>query len=118
MKDARGAVLMDGLDDWVQFYRVHRLVYLANPDATVADVQAEALKTVADLANAGLYQIGTVGLSDTGFVPWDIPLAEAIERIRAEYVGRFDENGVWDYVCWINLTDKGKQVAESLLPKA
>ncbi|CPV68465.1 Uncharacterised protein [Mycobacteroides abscessus subsp. abscessus] len=26
---------MDGLDDWVYFYRVHRLVYLANPDASV-----------------------------------------------------------------------------------
>ncbi|AMU25522.1 Uncharacterised protein [Mycobacteroides abscessus] len=117
MNSARNNVLMDGLDDWVHFYRVHRLVYLANPDASVGELQAESLNTVADLVSAGLYQVGTVERG-AGFVPWDIPIDEALDRIRAEYVGHYDENGVWDYVAWLNLTDKGRQVAESLLPKA
>ncbi len=55
MNSARNDVLMDGLDDWVHFYRVHRLVYLANPDASVGELQVESLNTVADLVSAGLY---------------------------------------------------------------
>ncbi len=90
MNSARNDVLMDGLDDWVHFYRVHRLVYLANPDASVGELQAESLNIVADLVSAGLYQVGTVERG-AGFVPWDIPIDEALDRIRAEYVGHYDE---------------------------
>jgi len=38
MNDARDPILLDGLDDWVHFYRVHRLVYLANLDASVGEL--------------------------------------------------------------------------------
>ncbi|AMU66347.1 hypothetical protein [Mycobacteroides abscessus] len=115
MNSARNDVLMDGLEDWVHFYRVHRLVYLANPDASPAELQTESLNTVADLVAAGLYQVGTVERG-IGFVPWGIPIDEALDRIRAEYVGHYDENGVWDYVAWLNLTDEGQKVAKALLP--
>lgn len=54
-----------------------------------------------------------------GQVVWPWGKGKALgDRIRAEYVGHYDENGVWDYVAWLNRTDKGKQVAESLLPEA
>lgn len=118
MKSARDAVLMDGLDDWVEFYRVHWLVKQANPEAALSDIQDEALDTVRDLVGAGLYEIGNVERGDAGFVRWAVPLDEGIERVRSQYVDRYDEEGAWDYCAWLNLTDAGRKVAESVLPEA
>lgn len=117
MNSARDEVLMDGLNDWVHFYRVHWLVKQANPDAALGDIQIEALGTVRDLVSAGLYEIGKVERG-VGFVPSAISLGEGIEEIRSQYVDHYGEHGTWDYCAWLNLTDQGERIAESLLPKA
>ncbi len=45
MNSARNEILIDGLDGWVEFYRVHWLVKQANPDAALGDIQIEARRT-------------------------------------------------------------------------
>lgn len=116
MNSARNEVLMEGLDDWVEFYRVHWLVQQANPDAVLGDIQIGALDTVCDLVSAGLYEIGKVERG-VGFVPSTISLDEGIEEIRSQYVDDYGEQGTWDYCAWLNLTDQGEWIAESLLPE-
>ncbi len=116
MNTVRNDLLMEGLDDWVEFYSVHWLVKQANPEAPIQEIQGEVLNVISDLVSSGLYQIGSVGRGDAGFIPWEIPLDQAIDRIRAEYVGHYEETGHWDYCAWLNLTDEGKKVAEALLP--
>ncbi|WP_078313826.1 hypothetical protein [Mycobacterium sp. D16Q16] len=117
MNSARNEILIDGLDDWVEFYRVHWLVKQANPDAALGDIQIEALDTVRDLVSAGLYEIGKVERG-VGFVPSTISLDGGIEEIRSQYVDHYGEEGTWDYCAWLNLTDQGKRIAEFLLSKA
>lgn len=90
MNSARNEALMDGLNDWVQFYRVHWLVKQANPDAALGDIQIEALDTVCDLVSAGLYEIGKVERG-VDFVPSAISLNEDIEEIRSQCIDHYGD---------------------------
>ena len=53
--------------------------------------------------------------SDHGahFVDWDIPLDDAIARLAAEYVDRFNNRPGWPWMLWFRVTDKGKDIGRS-----
>lgn len=65
------------------------------------------------LASDGLVEIGDLG-NNGRFAEWDIPLDEAIDRVRRPYVTHFDDEGAWWFACWLHLTEKGRQVAEAI----
>lgn len=39
-------------------------------------------------------------------------------QFRAQCVDDHDEEGIWDYLAWVNVAGEGKQAAESLLSMA
>lgn len=62
-------------------------------------------------------EIGELGVNSR-FAAWDIPLDDAIDRVRRPYVTQFDDETTWWFACWLNLTDRGQKVAEEVEERA
>lgn len=108
---AREKLLEVGLIDWFGLERVHAYVSSEHADQPTSVIQEKTLETVRSLVSEDLFKIGGAG-EDSGFVAWDIPLDEAINRIREAYVDEYDDIHMWWFVCWLSLTEKGRRIAE------
>ncbi|HKV21137.1 MAG TPA: hypothetical protein VJR50_19035 [Mycobacterium sp.] len=110
----REKVLLAGLTDWVELAQVHSFVAQANPDAPTATIQNETLDLIRALADEGLVVIGDLTAAGGRFAAWNSSTEDSLRRIRGEYVDRFDDRNSWPWYSWLDLTDKGQAVAESV----
>ena len=62
----------------------------------------------------GLFELGDLATENNRFRAWDTPLDESIQRIRDAYVNNFDDETKWWFVCWLDPTEKGLQLAEAI----
>lgn len=111
---ARDEVLLWGLVDWVELDRIHRYVASENPNEPNAVVQSRTLDLIRSLVSDGLFQVGDLNTEDRRFKAWNVPLDEAIQRIRDVYVVNFEDESRWPWFCWLALTEAGQQVAEDI----
>ena len=111
---AREEVLVRGLIDWVAFERVHHYVALENSGRPLAAIQEKALELVHALASDGLFELGDMSGEDGRFAAWDSSLDDSIQRIRDAYIADFGDESLWWFCCWLDLTDKGQQIAEAI----
>jgi hypothetical protein len=109
----RESILLRGLADWVALDRIHWDVSESKPGAPLIAIQDATLTLIHDLVEEGLFEVGEVS-DERGFSPWTEPLDEAVERIRSVYVDGFDKQNIWPWYCWLNLTDKGEQLAQRI----
>jgi hypothetical protein len=114
MKTARENILIEGLDDSVDLGGVHQYVAHENPSASLSDVQSKTLEIIRALVDDGLVELGSMSGEGGLFVTWDTTLDESMNEIRDVYVNHFDDRALWVWDCWLNLTAKGRQVAESV----
>jgi hypothetical protein len=110
----REKVLLRGLVDWVALDRIHWDVAQDNQGAPLSLVQTQTLELISSLVNEGLFELGDLAGKEGRFAPWDSPLDESIKRIRDVYVANFDDQNVWSWYCWLDLTEKGEQVAREI----
>jgi hypothetical protein len=82
----------------------------------VHELQQLTLSMIRGLVSEGLFVRGVpVGLKrNPRFVPWNLPLDEAMAKIEDAYVTHFDDRWGWVTMCWLDLTDKGKKLALEL----
>lgn len=111
---ARRKVLLEGLIDWVPLDDVHRLVARIQPDAPAEEVQPQVLQLIESLVAEGLVVLGDLANPESRFVAWDIPLADAMQRLRDVYVDGFADKNTWPWFCWLALTAKGTAAAETV----
>lgn len=109
LKTARDNVLIHGLIDWVSLSSVHSDVLQENPDRPLAEVRSQTFSLVRSLLEDGLFEAGTVTRKQ-GFVGWDTPLDESIQRIYDMYITNFGDDN-WPWGVWLKLTKKGRPVA-------
>lgn len=114
MKTARESILVHGLIDWVDLARVHSDILQENPSAPLSDVQKKTLETIRSLVSEGLFELGDLSGEGGRFVAWDTPLDESMKELYNVYVTHFDDRLTWTIYCWLNLTDKGEQIARLL----
>jgi hypothetical protein len=114
MKTAREKILIQGLIDWVDLGRIHWHVSQEDRSASPLEVQQKTLDTIHALVSDGLFELGDLSGEGGSFVAWDAPLDESMKRIYDLYVKHFDDNSLWIWECWLNLTAKGEHVAESV----
>lgn len=48
------------------------------------------------------------------FVPWGQPLDHSIHKITHVYVKHYDDPERWMFSAWLQLTDKGEELAKSI----
>jgi hypothetical protein len=111
---ARDEALTRGLIDWVPLQRLHYHTTQDHPGEPVAMIQQRVLDLIRALVDEGLVEIGDLDGADDRFAAWTTPLDESIARIASVYVDGFDEDTVWPWYAWLNLTAKGDTVAEQI----
>lgn len=114
MESARKRVLLRGLIDWVALDRIHKYVARENSGQPLSVIQDKTIDLVRSLASDGLFVVGDLTGAGSRFVAWNIPLDESIQRIRDVYVKGFDQQNIWPWFCWLDLTEEGQRVAEAI----
>lgn len=128
MSDAREvvrhALLLDALGDPVDLNSVDWHVKQHNPSATPAEVQSETLQVIRSLVGDGLFRLGGEavlgehlgGVATEGerFVPWNQSLEDSLHKISHVYIRHYDDPEKWMYAAFLQLTDKGEQLARSM----
>lgn len=104
-------VLLAGLDDWVQLTEVVAWVRDDHPEgfADVSSLADAVDRVLAELVNDGLVVAGSVTEVD-GFVPWELPVAATLERVRLGLLATDGEPGMGE-VAWFELTPAGRAAA-------
>lgn len=111
---AREEVLSRGLIDWVALQRVHSIVAQENAGEPIAVIQEKVLDLIRSLVAEGLFKLGDLATDDNRFGAWGSSLDESIQRIRDAYIDNFDDETKWWFVCWLESTEKGQELAESI----
>jgi hypothetical protein len=110
---ARDEVLRWGLVDWVELDRIHWYVARENPDQSLSVIHNKTLGLIYSLVSDGMFELGDLK-QNSRFTAWNTPLDESIQRIRDVYTKNFDDQNTWPWFCWLDLTEKGQQVAEAI----
>lgn len=105
-------LLVSALADWVHLGEIHHQVEQDNPGFAVDQVRLETLNTIRSLVLDGLFEVGDLSGPNGEFVAWRTPLEESIERIAAAYIEEYANETAWLWVFWLQLTGKGRRVAE------
>ena len=106
------ALLISGLDDWIQAAEIAWVAQSVGHADTSSDVLSLSLRAIRALLEDGLVEVGMVTRED-GFVPWEISLEEAMDRIEAEWRTKPKGPDLGE-VCWLSLTEKGRARAETV----
>jgi hypothetical protein len=110
-------LLIEGLRDWSSLSNVHSsFMPKTGPPRPPHEVQQLTLSMIRELVSEGLFVLGEIEgpKRKPRFVPWDLPLDEAMATIEDAYVTHFDDRWGWVTMCWLDLTDKGKKLALEL----
>ncbi len=123
----RDGLLLDGLGDPLDLNAVDRHVKHQNPSASVSEIQNETLEVIRSLVSDGLFILGgsvmegphPAGVATEGerFVPWNQSLDHAMHKISHVYLKHYDDPERWMYSAWLQLTDKGEELARSIEDK-
>ncbi|WP_179469423.1 hypothetical protein [Mycolicibacterium vinylchloridicum] len=57
-------------------------------------VQTKVVDLITDLVAEGLFVVGDTTGEGSRFVTWNLPLADALDRIREVYIDNFDESNI------------------------
>jgi hypothetical protein len=127
LEKVRHGLLLDALGDPVDLNSIDWHVRQQNPSATPAEVQNETLEVIRSLVSDGLFRLGGEvvlgehpgGVATEGerFVGWNESLDHSLHKISHVYVRHYDNPEKWMYSAFIELTDKGEQLARSLEQK-
>ena len=111
---ARDEVLVRGLSDWVPLQRAHYYVAAEHPREPLIKTQRRVLGLIRTLVSDGLAELGDLLGPDDRFTAWPAPLDESLQRIERVYVERFDEESIWPWYAWLNLTAAGEAMGEQI----
>ena len=112
----RDNLLLKGLGRPVALNAIDWKVKQQNPSASESQVQQETLETIRNLVDDGLFRLGDV--NKFRFVASKRPLDRSMHTISHRYVGHYADPRRWMFSAWMNLTDKGQQLALSLEERA
>lgn len=87
-----------------------------SPGAALSVVQNKTLELIQSLVSKGLFELGDITGEDGRFAPSRGTLNQSIQRVRDVYVARFDDQDVWRWYCWLDLTEKGREETLSSSP--
>ncbi len=112
----RDNLLLKGLGRPVALNAIDWKIKQQKPFASPEQVQTETLETIRSLVDDGLFRLGNV--NRFRFVGSKLSLDRSIHKISHRYVNHYDDPNRWMFSAWMKLTDKGRQLAQSLEERA
>ena len=97
-------LLKDGLDDWVQAADVATIAQSIGGARTPEEIKDLSLRVIQEALERDLMTVGDV--TSAGFRPWNVPLAEALERVEHAW-GIQGKGPNLGEVCWLENTKRG-----------
>jgi hypothetical protein len=82
-----------------------------NSSASPADVRNETLQVI---RSEGLVRLGSMSNEGGPIAAWNRPLDRSMRKSSHYYVRHYDDPEKWMFSAWLQLTDKGEQLARSL----
>lgn len=115
--DVKELLLIEGLQDWIHLSEIHS--HFASdyhtPKRPTPEAQQLTLRMIRELVTEGLFVLGVPDKkAPSGFIPWDLPLDDAMTRIEHKYVANFEDRWNWVTCAWLQLTEKGRVLALQL----
>lgn len=104
-------VLLRGNADWVHLAEVKWVVKSIGGERAKDRVIESSLDVIRELLESRLADIGDV--TDGGFFEWNLPIEDAIKRVRGDWVKLDQELRPGD-VCWLANTAAGNKLAEEI----
>jgi hypothetical protein len=103
--------LVEGLDDYVGLWQWVDKVRDRCPDLDDDAVRAKVLELVGELMQRNAIQAGPLYVKG-GFDAWELPPAEALERIGREWIELGRDPSIPD-ICWFSNTEHGDALASA-----
>ncbi len=110
-------LLVSGLDDWIQTWEVAWIAEKVGGVTTehaIMEMSLAAISTVLAEGLADIGDIGDIGDGRMGVVSWNLPVEQAAERLRREWITLGTTPNIGDISGWLKLTPKGKRVAKEI----
>jgi hypothetical protein len=114
LEKVRTELLLGALDGALPLAAVDSCVTKHKLGAPVSEVQEVTLTTIHSLVDEGLMVLGDMSGETGRLAPWSVSLEESMRKISDAYVVRYDDPDAWIWSAWLELTDKGEQVARAL----
>lgn len=105
-------ILLWGCEDWVDLAFARQYVSDEIGQVPPAELRRQTIEIVGQLLEADLFVAGD--LSASGFAPWPLDARGSVERIRQEWDDATVTMHTGD-VCWLQITDEGRALAQSLV---
>jgi hypothetical protein len=101
--------------DWVSLGEVHGAFFGADAASAppIAEVQQRTLAMIRELVSEGWFVLG-MPTRKGEFERWDLPLDEAMAKIEATYLNKFEDRWSWTNMVWMDQTARGKKLALKL----
>jgi hypothetical protein len=112
-------LLVRGCDDWVDACEVASVAIEVGGAKAESDIRELSLELIRNVVQQGLMELGDVDVageweSKEGFRKWDLPIQESVNRVEREWNALGRNPTLWE-VCWLQITDKGRERGEQLL---
>jgi hypothetical protein len=116
-ENVRNGLLLDSLGRPMDLNGVDWHVRRQNPSASPSEVQNETLEVIRSLVSEELFRLGALSEEGEWFVAWGHSLDHSMHKISHVYVRHYDDPERWMFSAWMELTDKGEQLARSIEQK-
>ena len=117
LTDPRERTLLCGLHTDVALGWMQEFVVEHDRTAPLEQVQQQTLELIRSLVVDGLFELGDLSADLDHFVRCEKPLDEALAGIRAVYIDQYHDWLLWQYWCFLHLTDAGRQAAAAVEQK-
>ncbi len=111
LNEIQHAFLVEGLDDYVGLWQWVARVRRRCPDLEGDAVRAKVLELAGALMHQNAIRAGALA-RDGGFDAWELPPAEALERIEREWIELGRDPNIPD-ICWFINTEHGDALASA-----
>ena len=106
---------MEGCDDYIDACSItgiaHKMGGIRFEDKD--DLRQTCLEMIRHVLREGLMEIGELGTREEGFLVWDLPLEQTMERVERDWKALGRNPTLWE-VCWLRNTAQGNELGEAL----
>ena len=106
-------LVMRGCDDWVDACGVASVAIQVGHAQSAEEIRDLSLKMIRDVVQQGLMEVGDLPEQGRRLNLWPMTPQECLSRVEREWKALGRNPTLWE-ICWLQNTDKGNALGESL----
>ena len=106
-------LVIRGCDDWVDACGVASVAIQVGHAQSAEEIRDLALKIIREVVQQGLMEVGDLPEQGRRLNLWPMTPQECLNRVEREWKALGRNPTLWE-ICWLQNTDKGNALGESL----